>query len=111
MKYLRAHSYLTVGVLKFTIKKGDKAASLTAGSLNTKMATSLENALILLNDDKHKPINIIHDASRSAAGQSRGATFRNAHGRRGLFEHTYALAWDSDKSNGSWDGIAGIRRL
>ena len=87
-----------MGVLKFTIKKGDKAASLNAGPLNTKMATSLENAMILLND-KNKPINIAHDASRSAAGQSRGATFRNAQGRRGLFEHTYPLAWDSEKKH------------
>ena len=51
-------------------------------------------ALILLNDPS-KPIDIIQDASKAAAGQSRSATFRSPKGRRGLLEHKYPLAWGS----------------
>jgi hypothetical protein len=94
MSYLRSHGYNTVGVLKFTVKKGAGAESLSTGPLNAMMAARVEHALTLLND-RSRPIDIIHDASRSAASQSRGATFRNARGRRGLFEHTYPLAWGS----------------
>jgi hypothetical protein len=92
MSYIRSHGYNTVGVLKFTVKKGTRAENLSAGPLNAMMAARVEHALTLLNDPA-RPIDLIHDASRSAASQSRGATFRNARGRRGLFEHTYPLAW------------------
>src|SRR5262245_30031735 len=92
LKYLRDHSYHTVGVLKFKVKKGNEHASLNTGTLNTKIARSLEHALILLNDSS-KPIDIIEDASKAAAGQSRSATFRSPQGRRGLLDHKYHLAW------------------
>jgi hypothetical protein len=94
MKYVKDHGYHTVGVLKFAVKKGNQPVSLSAGTLNTKIARGLEHALILLNDPS-KPINIIQDASKAAAGQSRGATFRSPKGRRGLLEHKYPLAWGS----------------
>jgi hypothetical protein len=96
MKYVKDHGYHTVGVLKFVVKKGNQPASLNTGTLNTKIAKSLEHALILLNDPS-KPIDIIQDASKAAAGQSRGATFRNAKGRRGLLDHTYPLAWGPNR--------------
>jgi hypothetical protein len=92
MKYIKDHGYHTVGVLKFVVKKGNQPVSLNAGTLNTKIARSLEHALILLNDPS-KPIDIIKDASKAAAGQSRSATFRSPKGRRGLLDHTYPLAW------------------
>ncbi len=92
MKYLNDHHYTTVGVLKFEVKNGDLPASFHAGTLNAAMATKLENALILLNDPAH-PINILHDASAAASGRSHAATFRNAAGRRALFEHDYPVAW------------------
>ena len=82
MKYIKDHGYHTVGVLKFVVKKGNQPASLNTGTLNTKIAKSLEHALILLNDPS-KPIDIIQDASKAAAGQSRGATFRSAQGSAG----------------------------
>ncbi len=92
-KYVKDHGYRTVGVLKFAVKKGNKPASFDAGTLNTKVARSLEHALVLLNDPS-KPIGIIQDASQAAA-RSRGATLRGAKGRRGLMEHTYPVAWES----------------
>jgi hypothetical protein len=92
MKYIKDHGYHTVGVLKFAVKKGNQPASLNTGTLNTKIAKSLEHALILLSDPS-KPIDIIEDASKAAAGHSRGATFRTAKGRRGLLDHAYPLAW------------------
>jgi hypothetical protein len=92
MKFIKDHGYHTVGVLKFAVKKGTQAESLHAGTLNAKMAARIEHALILLNDPK-APIDILHDTSRAASVQSRAATYRNAQGRRGLFEHSYPVAW------------------
>ena len=88
MKYLNDHHYGTVGVLKFEVKKGERPASLHAGTLNAAMAARLEHALILL-DDPARPIDIIHDASAAANGRTHAATFRSAAGRRALFEHEY----------------------
>jgi len=92
MKYLNDHHYGTVGVLKFEVKKGERLASLHAGTLNAAMAAGLEHALILL-DDPARPIDIIHDASAAANGRTHAATFRSAAGRRALFEHEYPVAW------------------
>ncbi len=92
MKYLNDHHYGAVGVLKFEVKKGDRSASLHAGTLNAAMAAGLEHALILL-DDPARPIDIIHDASAAANGRTHAATFRSAAGRRALFEHEYPVAW------------------
>jgi hypothetical protein len=96
MKYLKDHHYGTVGVLRFVVKKGAQPASLNAGTLNAMMAARVEHALILLNDPA-RPIDVIHDASRFAAAQSRSATLRNAQGHHGLFEHAYPLAWGAQK--------------
>src|SRR5262249_6621449 len=96
MKYLADHHYQTVGVVKFTVKKGDGSASLNSGTLNTKMALRLEHALVLLNDPK-QPINVLENVTANASRSSRSATIRNATGRRGLMEHTYPLAWGNDK--------------
>ena len=96
MKYIHSHGYHTVGVLKFAVRKGTRAESLDCGTLNAKMAARLEHALILLNDPS-APIDVLHDVGRAATAQSRGATFRNAQGRRGLFEHDYSVAWGSQK--------------
>lgn len=95
MKYLKDHKYKNVGVLKFTVQKGDKGKeSYAAGEMNSNMATRLENALILLEDPKN-PIGIIHDASRTAA--SRQLSSRDAKGRRGMFEENkFHLAWGKD---------------
>ena len=88
MAYLKEHNYQTVGVLKFTVKKGNDAPTFNAGTMNTKMATRVEHALTLLNDPK-KPINILEDVSKTAASSSRSASFRTAQGRRGLLEKNY----------------------
>ncbi|HKI18386.1 MAG TPA: hypothetical protein VKA15_10920 [Isosphaeraceae bacterium] len=92
LKYVKDHDYHTVGVLKFTVKKGNQSASLNAGTLNTSMALRLEHALIML-IDKDTTIEVIHEASQTAATHDRGATFKNARGRRGLFELAYPIAW------------------
>jgi hypothetical protein len=92
MKFIKDHGYHTIGVLKFAVKKGRAPASLNTGTLNSRIARSLEHALILLNDP-NKPIDIVLDASKAAAAHSRGATFRSATGRRGLLEQQYPVAW------------------
>ena len=59
-----------------------------------------QNSGIRGDRDRHRrrgvELDILHDAGRGAA-QARGATLRNAPGRRGLFDHTYPVAWGSQK--------------
>lgn len=92
MDYLKGHGYHAVGVLKFSVKKGAQAESLHAGPLNAMMATRLEHALIQLVDPA-RPIEILHDPSRVAAAQAKGASTRAEAGRRKLFGHEYPVAW------------------
>jgi len=90
LKYVKDHGYHTVGVLTFAVKKGNQPASLNTGTLNTMIARRLETALVLLNT-KESGVEVIHDASQVASRQIRGATFKNAPGRRGLLDHAYPV--------------------
>ena len=49
LKYVRDHGYNTVGVLVFTVKKGNQPATRKTGTLNSMIARRLETALVLLN--------------------------------------------------------------
>lgn len=91
VKYLNEHQYHSVGVLKFSVKKGHQAASYNVGTLNTKMALRLEHALVMANDSRH-PITILQDPTAEAA-KSRGLTLGTAKGRRALLDHAYPVAW------------------
>jgi hypothetical protein len=90
LKYVKDHGYHTVGVLVFTVKKGNQPPTLKTGTLNSMIARRLETALVLLNT-KESGIQVIHDASRVASRQIRGATFKNTSGRRGLLNHSYPV--------------------
>jgi hypothetical protein len=97
MKDLRTHGYKNVGVLKFQVQKGETAPSLRVGRLNTVMATRLENALILANDDDTAPIGITRGASTVAATEDAKATYLTPEGRKLLFERSYPMAWGKEK--------------
>jgi hypothetical protein len=94
MRYLKKQGYKNVGVLKFRVQKGDKKPSFRVGPLNVAMATRLENVLLLMND-KDKPLGIIHDASQVAARKREKATYTSAQGCDKLFRYKYPLAWGS----------------
>lgn len=96
MKDLVDHGYKNVGVLKFQVKNGNSEATLTSGTLNYVMATRLENALILKNDDK-APIGITRGASAVAAANDVKATFLTEAGRQALLGQKYPLAWGTEK--------------
>lgn len=101
VKYLQAHHYRTVGVLKFRVHVAGRPASFNAGPINGSMADRLESALILANDPAH-PIGIIENAGRQAFDKARSARrglrfVASLEGRRSLLGSTYALAWGNQK--------------
>jgi hypothetical protein len=93
LKFCRDKGFKNVGILKFQIKKGDKPASHSAGTLTVDLPRRLETAL-LLKDDPKQPLGIIHNASAVAA-KIPGATHLTAEGRQKLFSAQYTLAWKS----------------
>jgi hypothetical protein len=94
MKHLRDRNYKNVAVLRFEVKKGSAASTLSAGQLNALMATRLENALIQLVKSSD-PIGITRGASATVAAKERHVNLHTASGRQNLFKHDYALAWDN----------------
>ena len=93
MQYVKDHHYGTVGVLKFAIKKGDHPAVLDAGHRSMPRWPRGSSTRVGYPERPIHQIDIIHDAGASAASRKHAATYRNAAGRRALFEQEYALAW------------------
>jgi hypothetical protein len=97
LKFAREHGYKNLGVLKFRVKKGDEAATDSAGPLNANLASRLEVALVLANpNDADKQVAIISDASKVASG-IRGANHLTKEGRLALFDGRYSLPWGEEK--------------
>jgi hypothetical protein len=97
MELFRSRGYKNIGVLKFEVQRGgDKGpVSMANGSLNSMMATRLENALILANDDKN-PIGITRNASEVAAKADKNAGYHTKAGRDKLFDQSFPLAWGTN---------------
>src|SRR5262249_32577899 len=95
MKYLKKQNVRNVGVLKFRVNKNNQRNPLDAGTINGALARMLENALIMRNDPE-KPIGIVADASRVAAGHKEHATYLTPQGREKLFTYRYPLAWGKE---------------
>lgn len=91
LQSVREKGYNNVGVLKFRIRQGDRAASDRNGTLNLELARRLTIALILKNDIR-KPVGILADANAVAAGLP-GASHLTERGRAILFNELYPLAW------------------
>ncbi|HVK18984.1 MAG TPA: hypothetical protein VM533_18785 [Fimbriiglobus sp.] len=91
---LTAKGYANVGVLAFEVQTGgpDGPVTTSLGRMNESMATRLENALILANDEA-KPIGIVRGAGRYAASRDKAATYQSKEGRAALFADGYPLAW------------------
>jgi hypothetical protein len=87
-----------VAVLKFEFKAGAGDGSFTAGTVNARMATRLENLLILTNDPK-KPRMILSDAglvlAETAERTKTPITWRTQAGRKQIAQvGKLPLAWD-----------------
>ena len=95
MAYLHKQGYKNVGVLEFRVQKGKEHADFGTGTLNSNMATRLENALILL-DDPADPIGVVRDASQHALSRDKKATYLTADGRKALMAASYPLAWGKE---------------
>lgn len=95
LRFAKERGIANLGVLKFRIKKGDGELTDNVGTLNLKLAERFEIALILT-DDIHRPIGIVHDASAVAATIP-GASHLTSDGRPKLFEAKYPLAWGDSR--------------
>jgi mono/diheme cytochrome c family protein len=91
---LREKGYKNIGVLKFRVlhegENDEEVAGDNVGPLNQMLATRLEMALALADDDK-EPIGIVRDASAVAAFTK--GNHRVAGGQAALFGPKYPLAW------------------
>ena len=96
MKDLQDRQYKNVGVLKFRVKKGTREPSFNVGLLNGNMATRLETALVLVNNEKN-PMGITRNASQIVAGKTPKANYLNGKDREGMFGNDFPLAWGKDK--------------
>jgi hypothetical protein len=92
MRDLEEQGYKNVAILKFQVKKGNSAPTLTAGALNNLMATRLENALVMA-EKADNPIGLTRGASAVAAAKDKKATYLTLEGRQNLFKNQYPLAW------------------
>jgi hypothetical protein len=98
METLVQQKYKNVGVLKFEVQRGgaDGPISMQVGRLNSRMATRLENILILVNDEQ-TPLGIARSAGDVAAARDRSATYRTPEGRQRLLAGTYPCAWGEEQ--------------
>jgi hypothetical protein len=96
MKLFRTRGYKNIGVLKFEVQRGgpNGPVSMANGSLNSMMATRLENAFILANDNN--PIGITRNASEVAARADKNAGYHTKAAREKLFEQNFPLAWGTN---------------
>jgi hypothetical protein len=90
---LRARGYQSVGVLKFEVQRGGPTGpiSMSAGDLNSQMATRMENALILTTDKA--PLDVVRAASEVAAKRDAKAGYHSEAARKALLAEKYPLAW------------------
>lgn len=94
LKHLRDQGYRNVGVLRFSVQKGDAKPSFHAGYLNDLMATRLENALIVVQPlDEAKLVGITRGATRVAVKEDPKSSYLSEAGRAKLFSQEYPLAW------------------
>lgn len=90
----QSNNWQSVGILKFTLEKGGKLSD-NLGPMNTLLARRLEVAMVLANPP-HAPLNLIEDASITAAAIDSGNHLSST-GRQKLLGGSYPLMWGSQK--------------
>lgn len=96
LEKLREAQVHVVGVLKFSVRKGNSDFSSSVGTINQRLADKLELALVMANpakaDGPVSQIAIIRNAS-SIAASIPNANHAKPEGQAGLFSRKYPLAW------------------
>jgi mono/diheme cytochrome c family protein len=97
LDFVRQKNWKNVGVLKFRVQRlGEAEPTDNVGPLNEALATRLELALTLANDDKN-PVGIIRNAS-AVADATPNANHLYKNGRVALFNSKYTLGWGPDET-------------
>jgi hypothetical protein len=98
MDEVKKAGWKNVGVLKFMMQKDEAKPSLAFGEFNTTMANRLENALILVNDERN-PVNITSNSGAVLAKSGIKSSYVNQATARKLFDLKYPLAWGNQTVN------------
>jgi hypothetical protein len=94
-KTLQDEKRLTVGVLKFLVRRDKNVLNQNVGPLNQRLADRLEVALILALRDAR--IRVLHNSSNTVAEKmNRRANHRTEKGRIAFFDNRYSPAWGDD---------------
>lgn len=98
VSFLCGKEYRSVGVLPFRVYKGEREAGHDDAPLAARMASRVENALIMVMDpDEKKALQVIHDAAAHASAKGVGAWSTDKGAFDKLFATTYPLAWGDSK--------------
>src|SRR5215218_6528032 len=93
-KYLQEKGYKNVGVLRFRVQLGKKAASFDNAPYNGNLPRRVENLLIMNGGDGDEAaVGVIRDAGKAAAAHKIHDWFGDEKQRKQLFDVSYALAW------------------
>lgn len=90
LTHFRTLGYQNVGVLTFRMQHGDDSPTYRSNPISRNLAERLENALVISMDTR-EPVNIINNASQTAAATIPTANYRTATGRKDLFGIRYPL--------------------
>lgn len=90
---LQGRGYKKVGVLTFLLQQGDKPSQFRGATICNTMPARLESSLILKMSSEKPELMILPQASKFAAKQLAGASYRSPQERSRLFNLSYPQAW------------------
>jgi hypothetical protein len=97
-KHLQDKGYKNVGVLRFRVQVGKKAARFDNAPFNGNLPVRIENLLIIHGGSSEDgAIGVIRDAGTSASAGKVGDWFGDEKERKKLFDVRYSLAWGDSK--------------
>jgi hypothetical protein len=97
-KKLQSKGYKNVGVLRFRVQVGKKAASFDNAPYNGNLPRRIENLLIINGGPSEDgALGVIRDAGKAAAAAGAGDWFGDESQCRKLFDVSYPLAWGDKK--------------
>src|SRR5262249_55873775 len=97
VEHLRDKGYKNVGVLRFRVGVGKKAARFDNAPFKGNLRARVENLLIMHGGDGEPAVGVIRDAGRTAAANEVGDWLGDERQRKKLFDVEYRLAWGGKK--------------
>jgi len=97
VKYLQEKGFENVGVLRFRVGVGKKAARFDNVPFNGNLPGRVENLLIMHGGDGEPAVGVIRGAGGTAAANEVGDWFGDERQRKKLFDVEYRLAWGGKK--------------